>query len=331
MALLTIDGFDTYATEANFSQNSNFYNILSVTPSTTTPYGEGKSAEVGYGGFTIRSPSGVQPILIFGMSVLGGDDGTQISFQNGTTINYYIKINIESSRLDVFNADTILLGSTDFGTWNVAIWNYLEVKGDGGTGVADGNLYIQINGELQLTINDTLLGFSDNLQISNFTPLFLDNFYLCDGTTGDVVPNNDFLGDCQVTTMFPTADLNVQFTTTGSSNWQTVGTDDPNNISVNNYSDVVNAFDIFNTSGSIPLTSTIYGVTISSYAFKNSSGVRSVGNFTNSLSSNYNYNPVWLSPSPQYINNVSAYDPAWSVAWTPTTVNGLAIGYEVIT
>ena len=340
MALLWIDGFDTYNTGANLTSNGYIgTNIGNFSFTSSTRFGVGQAATSSYGGFlTYNFPSSIGSVVVGSALNLNssGPNGVAWYLNDGATTQISLQANFTYNRLDIFSGNgTTLLGSTPTNSFLPNAWAYVEVKATIGT---SGSVAVQINGTLVLTLTSVNTQVSANSTVNSFSlgasyvpSMLCDDLYICD-TTGSA-PTNTFLGDVRVNTIFPSgAGSSTQFNTTGSSNWATVATANPNSTSVYNYQTTVGNSDLFAIpSTSVAVASTVYGAALMTYAYKDNTGVKQIANKVYSGGSSSTLSTFTLGSSGLYDYSLMKVNPITSSAWTPTAINALQIGYTIIT
>jgi hypothetical protein len=350
MALLFHDGYDNYATIANGRTNG--WDVLRGPSSTTESPGRfgGRALSVN-GGFpvSIKYPLNTPVATIitgFAVNYVNGFEGANvcpISFSDAAGVTQvYILANLTNNRLDVYRGDNTLLSSTSNGSFLGFAWQFVEVKLTVGT--TTGAVQIQINGGLVLNltgINTQGLAASTCANITYISTLAIaggasgtllwDDLYICDTTTGPgTYPCNDFLGDCRVLTLFPTANGSViDFATTAASNFQAVNSFNPDSNTIFNSSETVNDEDLFTITPGLTVNNEILGVRNMSMVRNSDAGSRSVATEIKSGATTVVGSSAFLGATRQYITNQMAVNPVTSASWTFSEVNALEIGYKI--
>lgn len=140
--------------------------------------------------------------------------------------------------------------------------------------------------------------------------------------------NNDFLGDCRVDVIYPSADGNYSdFTpSTGTSHYQLVDETTPNTSDYNSSATIGNR-DSYQMTNLTALTSqTVYGVQMLGAVLRDDSGLRAAAMFARSSSTNQEGATGTIGVSQTYIAGISETNPNTSTAWTETTVNAMEVG-----
>jgi hypothetical protein len=218
------------------------------------------------------------------------------------------------------------------------IWNYVEMKVY--SHLTEGTIEVRVNGcpvffganLVTATANGTItrVGLGGNFITTPAGYSQLDNFYVCDG---DGSTNNDFLGRVTIEALHPDGDDTV--------NWSVTG-----NVSIaNNYGQVNSNLakpttdyveeettgnrDSYSMDDVSADFDTIYAVVAVAHAKydTNATTIKFVltSNGTDAESAN-----IALTTSLKTELFVVEEDPDSSNAWTPSTVNALLSGYEVV-
>jgi hypothetical protein len=344
MALLWIDGFDTYQNGTNIQANNYIVqnNSLSIT---TGQYGVGQSV-------VIARADGIQYLLPTPQATM--TMGAAINTQNNSTIfmafydgdYFYPQIYLYSNFIlnnilvyrgngNRYSTDGILIGSTPVNTFFPNVFNYVELKAT--INSSTGSVAIQVNGVLVLSLTNvntqnTANPYCDRVGFNVYSNVFqqflVDNWYICD--TSGSAPQNSFLGDVLITTLFPTGEGSVDdFTPNGlSPNYLNVNTSNPNSVVNYNSSLTSGNKDLF-TIGTLPNSYTIFGASIMTHAVKSSAGTQSIANEISDGTTNYQLPSFTLNSIPLYDTNVMQSNPITSAPWTPTDFTTLQIGYAI--
>jgi len=162
----------------------------------------------------------------------------------------------------------------------------------------------------------------------------VDDLYICDivdatGTQGQ--PNNDFLGDLKVATLFPSAaGDSTNFTPSTGTNFGAVDETPPNTtdyVSSSNSNDL----DLYQTADPASTVGTVFAVQQSLYASKSDAGVAPLKpalkeNSTVTLDSSVGLAfGSWVT----YWGQMRAVRPSDSALWTATDINNLQIGQKI--
>lgn len=222
MALLWVDGFDTYGTTiGQYATPTGALGWRYMLESAT--YGTVRAARLGSGrsiglGYYIRTPAlTTDATLIVGYGLYipadSAGNGTILELYDGTTRGLYLYLRMDADgEIEVWRDEgtDVLLGTTSGAAIRMVSWFYLEVKAY--CHDSAGTVEIRVNGTTRLTLSgvDTKAstmshGYWDRVQLRGtmYGGAWFDDLYICDGTG---TKNNDFLGVCKVETVFPTSD-----------------------------------------------------------------------------------------------------------------------------
>jgi len=238
------------------------------------------------------------------------------------------------------------LGSSKPNTFNPYVYNFFEL---GYVPSNSGSFDIHVNGNSVFSMSGVrTIGTISNLGgLNNWfngvswsfansggggvIAAYLDDFYLCDSTTGPgTYPCNTFLGDCATRTLYTAANNSVQWTPLANANWQEVGhTQFPGDSSYN-YATTIGYTDLF-TFGSLPTdVSVVFSVQVVGAYRKLDASAQTIVQIVKSGSSTFtSATPHVLSLGYTYIVDGTVLDPNTSASWTPTSVNSLIAGYKL--
>ena len=214
MTLLFMDGFDGYATNADFVLGR-WHDNTNMVISPTTRFGVGQSAQGNTGSSRLRRDFGVSlTTVIVGMayrfSSPTASAGYSIGFLDsaGAAQLTFIQ-NTGTGLLEARRGTNAgpLIGTSS--SWIVSnVWHFLEFKVTFND--TTGSILIRLDGVpiLDLSNIDTVatgLANARAFYVNGATSqqMFVDDFYICD-TTG--ARNNDFLGDVRIETLRPSGD-----------------------------------------------------------------------------------------------------------------------------
>lgn len=205
-----------------------------------------------------------------------------------------------------------------------------------------GVVQVRLDGVLILTLTgvdtqNTLNASASRLRLGNhgsgagftFGTQDVDDVYICDGT-GSV--NNDFLGDCRVDVVRPTADgaHSAWTPSTGTTHYTLVDETTPNDDSDYLSTSTAGARDT-HALGDLPTLTdmVIAGVQQCVSARKDDAGTREVkGLLTSGATTQAGSVTHALTTSYRYYRQVTETDPATGASWTETGVNALEAGVE---
>lgn len=242
-----------------------------------------------------------------------------------------------------FSGQLVLrIGTTLVATSTLALakdkWQYVEVKlvVDNASGVfevkVDGVVYVTFSGDTQtgaaIDVDQVrLYGFS------NANDHFYDDVIIMDGTGSAL---NDYIGDTRIETIYPTVDTaQADFTPLGAgTNFSEVDDGDagPDDDTSYNESSTVGHKDLF-TMGNLTTNNitTVHAVQTVQYARKDDAGARTSRSLVKTGTTTDNGPSQALGTDYKYFLDVLEVDPDTAIAWTESGVNGVEVGYEVLT
>lgn len=340
MALRFIDGFDHYTTRDQFMYKyndaaSSSYVATSSSGRRTGSYAARIYTSSGYISKTIDDQSTWIVGAAIKLGAIPSGAGTLFQFRDATGTTQACLVVTTTGSLALYrggSSGSLLASSSNALTEGV--WNYIEAK----LTIADsgGSFEVRVNGETWASYTgDTKYSSSydtaNTIRFNGFPAVvyvYYDDLYICDGT-GTV--DNDFLGDCRVDTIFPSAAGNAaDFTPTGSTNnYENVDETSPDDATSYNASSTVDATDSFAFENLSALDSTILGVQENMIACKDDAGTRILHGLTRLDGTNYEGSDLSLSDS--YLNHTQIWEtnPATSAAWTEAEINAAEFGYKV--
>ena len=170
-----------------------------------------------------------------------------------------------------------------------------------------------------------------NIRVSRIetgvTSTFIDDLYICD-VTG--TKNNDFLGDCEVNTIFPKADgaLEDWALSAGSDSFALVDDNPPDDDTTYVQSNVSTEQDSFDMDDVSSIT-TILGVQLTEYA-RFLTGAASMKHLSRVGGTNYLGSSKTLAATYDFHLHVFEDDPDISNNWTVSGLNAAEFGMEVV-
>ena len=238
-----------------------------------------------------------------------------------------------SSRLQVTNSAGTVIAT---GTTVVAMstWYYVELKLVVGT---SGSCELHLNGvsgEIGSTTGNfgtTNIGRFGASEAQNSPGIQLDDWYLLD-TTGSS-PQNDFLGDVTVETLFPNADGTHQAWTPSAAGAHYTKVNEQTPDGDTTYVSDISPGDIDTyTVGSLAtLSGTVYGVATNLYARKDDAAGRQVAPVIREAGTDHvGATTGGLTTSYLFYRQLYPLDPA-GAAWTIASVNGAEYGVKEVT
>jgi len=335
MAVLFVEGFDHYNTNAFASLKWDFAS-LSTYQASGGRFGGGSFGQTSTSHAYRQLFSGASTIIAGGAFKYSGTMGANddlMEFRDGGST----QVTIESSglgqlrALNGFSVSTVL-GVTDGGVLIAGQWHWVEVKVFVSNTV--GTVEIRIDGKVVMALTNVDTSFSGGTEIDIIT--FegggfngqWDDIYISD--LSGSAPQNDFLGDGRVDTLYPDGDGNyTEFgTTTGTPHSDEVNENPPDNSGASVItSTAANQRDTFTMDDLAVISDqTIFAVQQTSYADYDVSAT----SFRQILRrvADHNGGSVALSASRAFHIEVWNDDPQAAAAWTETNVNATESGVE---
>ncbi len=246
----------------------------------------------------------------------------------GATLTCRIGLNT-SNQLVVRNSagTTIATGTTVFVAGS---WHYIEVKIVVGT---SGTVEVHLDGVVEIASTTGNFGTTnvDTIRVQNATSNHIelfDDMYACD-TTGSA-PNNTFLGDVRVATVYPNADgAHAAWTPTGGgSHFSQVDETPPDGDTTYVSDSTPGDIDSYVT-GDIDGNATVYAVQVNLYARKDDASTRQIAPVVRQASSDHVGTTVTMLSTYAFYSQLYDQDPT-SSAWTAANVNSDEFGVKEI-
>lgn len=353
MAILWMDGFDTYTATADLGQR--YVAGASCTLQTTSGrFGGGSvasnstistavsnlsvnithsgSSAIVAGGTTYFTSSASSSYPIFGFyNSLAGTPINEVSL--------YWDLGTGALKLyrGASTGGTLLATST--ATYLAGVWHHIEMKAT----IADagGAVEVRVNGV------SSIISFSGDTRISTTGTAGIDRIYFGTWNIGSLSANggwddiyildtsgsvaNDFLGDCRVNTLAPTSDAAVQFTrSTGASNYLTVDEGRYNSDTDYVESSTVGHIDRYGYADLAAAVATVYGVQPITWCRKTDATTRTMRNKLVSGATTSNGSNFALTTSYQPMVSTYTLDPNTSAQWTVSNANAATAGFEIV-
>lgn len=277
--------------------------------------------------------------FFFGARVQAATVGTVqtgITFSDATAgANFNVSLNSSSGALVVarggFGGTTI--GTSPVGSFPLNSFFYLEIGTTISTTV--GTVTLRVNGATVLTLTgvnnqNTAVASINQVRFNGNSGNVLNatHYYFCDSTGSS--PTNTFLGDIRVIGIFPASNAAVQFTPNGlGANWQNAAKVPPVPLTDFNSDSTIGDTDLFNVTAVPASTTTVLGVQLSTLAYKSTAGNRSLASEISSSGTIANGATIGLSITPLEQKDLFPLDPNGNIAWSPTSLGSLEIGYKV--
>ena len=335
MALLFVDGYDTYSLGAELS-TAGYSGAFHGNTTYVVGRISGKALATGFSNTTlIRTLTSISAAYAgFAMAVSTTNAMTFFAFKDTTNaVNgpFSLALTGTGSLVTLVGGTTVSVSPTSVMPVDGA-WRHVIVSVNSNNTTGSYKVLVENVTTLQAVGIDTAVStagiFTTQSLLFNGGMVF-DDFYLGD-TTGSA-PYNANLGDCRIETLRPTADVSVAWvkSTTTSSNYLLVANTSTSTASFVQTS-VVGARDIYETGNLSGIPVTVYAVvpqfyhqkldagTLNMRIYMEVSGVTAVGANVAPLVSAYRWS-----------QEIFTTNPAGS-AWSTTDVNALRIGIETV-
>lgn len=339
MALLFMEGFATNDVATKWDATSAGVTVGTSSPSPRVT--NGSWAVFFYPGVLHKSFAAKSKIIMGGGFYCSANSFA-LTFMGdaGTTSHITVLRNNSTGFIEIRRgtaAGSILATGTTFIT--AAVWTYVEVS----VTVSDtvGEVHVRLNGsatdEVSYTGDTKNAGTAstiDKVQIAHVTSsggLYATDIYIIDDT--GAAPNNAFLGDVTVRTLSPNANGNSS---------QLVGSDgnstdnyllvDEKPFSSSDYagSATTGQKDTYGLQDLPATVTTVYGVQVNANMLKSDAGASQSRIVIRSGGTDYGGTTRVLSTSAITYTELYEQNPNTAAAWTPTNVNGLEAGMEVM-
>jgi hypothetical protein len=349
MSLLFVDGFDHYAT-ADIDKKYNSFErgtgaVLQINTgegrrSTRTLVARAGSAAAGHARVYKNIDNSETVVIGFAFSVNAAPtaNSTIVGFLDGGTVQAGISLrtNLE---LALFGNGVVLPG-----TFSQPIplntFVYVEAKIKITDAVVVGDCILRINGvevgnATSGSTKSTANSYVNVVRVGVAGGVFshtcrYDDLYICNAT-GSI--NNNFLGDCRVDAIRPTADGFYADSTpsSGSDRFAMVNDTTPNTTDYV-ITDALGEKDSYEFQNLTPISSrVVYGAQVLAAVAKGDSGTRQMAVLARSGSTDVlgpNFAPS-VANDYVYARHVVEQDPNTSGLWTQTSINNAEFGFEV--
>jgi hypothetical protein len=268
----------------------------------------------------------------FALKYTSGSSVNQfLMFLEGASAQFEVRVDINGA-IHVYKGSSVLLGSSSNGVVSANTWAYFEIKILFSQTV--GTVEVKIDGTqvINLTGIDTCAtanAYCTAVQLyGNGSYCYFDDFYVCD-TLGS--NNNDFLGDVEITPLYPTSDVENDFTPSAGVNHYAL-VDDPQlaNDTDHNESSTIGNKDTYGVT-TFSGTGTVLGVQVCAAVRNTDIGTMKVRTITKSgtvLTENEG-SDFTLSQTMKGAMTIHEQEPTDSVAWTAAKINAAEFGLKV--
>lgn len=336
MVVIFIEGFDHFSTATQMGVKGWTVGAQGTLSADGSGRFDGRYFQIAAGGGAVGSsknlPSTYSTVICgfayFATAIVNNIDVIRLRTMGGVTV---CSVSHDASgHLTVKNAagSVVATGTTVIST---STWNYVELKAS--VNGASGTLELRLNGAAEIASNTSNNGSTNIGQIflvSNNSAMTIrfDDFYFVD-TTGSA-PNNTFLGDVRVETIYPTgAGSHTAWTPNGAaSNWDCVDEHTPDDDTTYNSDATPNDIDTY-AFGDIDAGATVYGVQVSLYARKDDANTRQIAPVIRQSSTDYVGTTVTMGATYTFYSQLYDQDPT-PAAWTASNVNSDEFGVKEI-
>jgi hypothetical protein len=332
MALRFMDGFDHYPS-AEIGSKWN-------TPSSSITFVGGRfgGSALSTNQRTVVKTLDAQPTWIFGFAIaFGSVNGPLLKIINGGTTQGDLFWDPATERLTVRRAGTTTLG-TSARQFKTNVWYYCELKYTISDTVGVVHLRMDEQDEINLTGQDTLNSGStaDRFQfgdggVSNIS-VSIDDLYVLDGTGS--APYNDFLGDCRIETLLPSANGTtsnlVGQDANSTDNYLNVDETNSDDDTTYNESSTPGDKDTYNYPSLATTSGTVHAVGIYPWARKTDAGARSMCTVARDSTTETDGTTIPLPSTYTYITQDLRTAKPSGGAWTIAEVNGAEFGVKVV-
>lgn len=340
MALLLIEGFDQYDTDAQLTRGgwtsialTSTVNLLS---GADTRFNQGQCIELVGNGIPVVI--GHAPVNDFtcGMAVNFADAMATADFarfRNGL-IDHLVLSTTGSGELLLERGTTQLAITSGLGL-NAGQWYYIEINANIHNSTGDYDVHVDGSSVFSDTGVDTQNGGSavvDNIEIqgNSTQDTRWDDIYFLDDSGSD---NVGLLGDCRVETLFPDSDGNeTDFTPLSSTNVSNV--DDglsPDDDTTYNSSATVTDRDLYGFAALTGSVGTVFGVDAKMIVRKEDAGFREVRVIARSNVTEVESADFTLGANYTILNHIFENDPDGGTDWDEAAVNAAEFGIDLST
>lgn len=333
MSVIFFDGFDSYPDQNFMAQRGWDRNGIFTEAGR---FGDGRSMRFGGGNSQVGRPvpTGTTYSCGFGFKLnqMGG------AFANGKHLfGFRDSNNNDIAKLGVWQNGKLAFGRQNWTDQLLCesaisliipnIWNYVEVEYT--EDATAGSVKVYLNGALICQANGVNTGNQTITQFKWFgedldADKWLDDLYITDTAVR--------LGECRIAQLLPSSDTaQKQFTpSTGTDNFACVDEATPNSDSDYVSSSTVGAYDLYNLTN-LPYTpATVHGVTAIMTARKDDAELRQIRSKVKSGATTADGATLTLTTAYSIQTQLLTQDPDASAAWTPTSVNALQAGFELV-
>lgn len=334
-----IDGFDHYAT-ADIGLKWPLTSGVFTIQSTAGRNGSGAVRFSVSGSQSLRRGFDNQATWIVGLAfkidaLPNGANMTFLRILDASTTQLELSVNSASKLVVTRNGTTIGTGTT---TIVANVFYFVEFMATISSSVTAGTCGVHLGGVSEIAIaggtntKNTSNAFASVIEIGSTsgpgTFLWIDDLYICDSTGS---PNNTYLGDVRVETIFPNAaGTSTSFTPTSGANYtcvnQVVEDGDTSYVS----SATVNNIDTYLFASLATTPTTVFGLQTDVTSRKDDAGSRQVAAVVRHAGTDYIGATIGLADNYTLASEIRETNPATGSAWTATTVNALEAGIKLV-
>ncbi len=337
MSLLWIDGFEGYGTSTGSAPSptgvmGRRYSMVSESGiDIETGRLAGYCMELASSSCEVATPAlttDATLIIGFAFKITSGGANNIVVMRTGTTTGMGVRW-LDTGELSVRLGTSTIDTTTTLGLLPNT-WYWLEFKVV--TNNSTGSYELKIGGTTALSGSsiDTQPGASayhDNVYFSSSLSLSIDDLYICD-STGSL--NNDFLGNCRVLAIRPTADgTTTDWTPSAGDAYSCVDEHPINDDTDYVESDTTDTLDLYGYAD-ISDVGDIFGVQINTCCRETDATNFSLKTTIRSGTTNYDDSAQVIGTT-NYINKkrIAEVDPDTSAAWTISGLNAAEFGIKV--
>lgn len=341
--LLFIDGFDAYTnTAAAIAGNWNSSNATPTFTATNARNGRCLVCTISGGLQRLHKTmaSNIQNAVVgcgVRVTTVDASGGQSIfSFYDGSTQQCTLRINSNKTLSLCRGQNTAVTNGTSSLSLSTNQWYFIECKIQIADSIAASSCVVKVNGVDWITVatsqdmkagsnayfNEFRIGLDTNVTGDE---VMFDDLYIID-TSGSV--NNNFLGDCKVTTLLPSgAGNSTQWTPSTGSNYQCVDESLFNSDTDYVSSGTATHLDLY-AMGDIS-GGTILGIKINAVTRKDDAGSRTVAAAVRTNSNNYFSSALSVTDGYTFLSNIWESNPNTSSAWTSSEINAMEAGLRL--
>lgn len=351
MALLFMDGFDLYTSQADMGTKWNAYTSY-ISQQTSVVRFAGTNSGALYvnqnsAWVTKNVPAG--SVFIVGFAFRCSNITQNASYPNwlvalydGAAPGYQIELTLNpvSGILQITKNNTATVLATGTTALSANVWYYIEFQGVISSSVSANTCFVNLNGVREVTVPGSTS--TQNTVNSTATQIrlgasqwdnglaYFDDFYLCDNT-GSV--NNAPLGVVRIESIVPASDgASTSWTAnSGANQYSRVDQVPADGDTTYTGSATVNQIDTFAMQALSSTPSAIFGVQLSLYARVDDATVHTVSPYIYFATTGYTQAALSISAGGTYAYYTAVYaeNPSTSAAWGNSDIGNTEFGFEL--